>query len=80
MEYYSATRKKEILPFATTWIGLEGMVPREISQIGKDKYCISHFYVESEKAKLVETERRMVVTRAWVWGSGKMLLKVQTCN
>ena len=37
MGYYSATRKKEILPFATTWIELEGMKPSEISQTEKGK-------------------------------------------
>ena len=37
MEYYSAIRKKQILPFATTWMELEGMLS-EISQAKKDKY------------------------------------------
>ena len=32
MEYYSAIKKKEILPFATTWIYLEGIMLNEISQ------------------------------------------------
>ena len=48
MEYYSAMRKNEILPFATTWVDLKGIMLSEISQTGKDKYCmISH--VESKK-------------------------------
>ena len=37
MEYYSAVRKKEILPFATTWMELEDIMLREISQVEKDK-------------------------------------------
>ena len=32
MEYYSAIKKKEILPFATTWMELEGIMISEISQ------------------------------------------------
>ena len=32
MEYYSAVIKNEILPFATTWIELEGIMISEISQ------------------------------------------------
>ena len=32
MEYYSAITKNEILPFVTTWIDLEGIMLREISQ------------------------------------------------
>ena len=32
MEYYSAIRKNEILPFATTWMELEGIMLSEISQ------------------------------------------------
>ena len=37
MEYYSAIRKKEILPFATR-MELEGITLSEISQAEKDKY------------------------------------------
>ena len=32
MEYYSTIKKNEILPFATTWMELEGIVLSEISQ------------------------------------------------
>ena len=38
MEYYSAIKKNEILPFATTWMELEGIMLSEISQSEKDKY------------------------------------------
>ena len=38
MEYYSAIRRKQILPFATTWMELEGIMLSEISQAEKDKY------------------------------------------
>ena len=40
MEYYSAIRKNEILPFATTWMDLEGIMPSEIHQTEKEKYCM----------------------------------------
>ena len=32
MEYYSAVKKNEILPFATTWMELVGIMLSEISQ------------------------------------------------
>ena len=32
MEYYSAMKKNEILPFATTWMELEGIMLSEINQ------------------------------------------------
>ena len=38
MEYYSAIKKNEILPFAPTWMELEGTMLSEISQSEKDKY------------------------------------------
>ena len=38
MEYYSAIKRKEIMPFAETWIDLETVIQSEVSQ--KDKYHI----------------------------------------
>ena len=32
MEYYSAIKKNEILPFATTWIELDGIMISEIRE------------------------------------------------
>ena len=38
MENYSALKKNEILPFAATWVDLEGIMLSEISQTEKVKY------------------------------------------
>ena len=38
MEYYSAIKKNEILPFAMTWMELECIMLSEISQSEKNKY------------------------------------------
>ena len=43
MEYYSAMKKNEILPLATTWMDLEGIMLSEISQTEKDKYFMISF-------------------------------------
>ena len=45
VQYYSAMRKEEILPLAIMWMNLEGILPSEISQTEKDKYCMV-LYVE----------------------------------
>ena len=37
IEYYSAVKMNEILPFATMWTELEGIMLSEISQSEKDK-------------------------------------------
>ena len=75
--YYSATKKNEILPFATTWIDLQGIMLSEISYIEKDKYCMIFFYVDSKKynkpknitkKKQAQTHRRnwwFPVGRSW---------------
>ena len=39
MEYYSAIKKNEIMPSATTCMDLENMLS-EISHTEKDKYCM----------------------------------------
>ena len=38
VEYYSAMKNKEIMPFAATWIDLGMIILREINQAEKDKY------------------------------------------
>ena len=38
MEYYSAIKENEILPFAAKWMDLEGIMLSEISQTEKDKH------------------------------------------
>ena len=38
MEYYSAIKRNEIMPFAATWMDLEIIILTELSQKGKDKY------------------------------------------
>ena len=41
MEYYSAIKKNEIVPFAATWVDLEIIILTEVSQTEKDKYHIN---------------------------------------
>ena len=38
MEYYSAIKKNEIMPFAATWMDLEITTLSEISHTEKDTY------------------------------------------
>ena len=38
LEYYTAERKKELLPFSTAWMELESIMVSEMSQVVKDKY------------------------------------------
>ena len=38
MEYYTAERKKELLPFLTAGMELESIMLSEISQAVRDKY------------------------------------------
>ena len=38
VEYYSAIKKKDLLPVAITWMDLEDTILSEISQVKKDKY------------------------------------------
>ena len=38
MEFYTAERKKELIPFATAWMELESSMLSEINQMVRDKY------------------------------------------
>jgi hypothetical protein len=39
MEFYSATKKNQIMWFESIWMKLENMVLSEINQVQKDKGC-----------------------------------------
>ena len=47
MEYYSAIKKNEVMPFSATWMDLEIIILSEISQ--RKTNIIYHLYVESKK-------------------------------
>jgi len=40
MEYYSAIKENEIMPFAATWMDLEMIILSEVNQTEEDKYHI----------------------------------------
>lgn len=70
--------KEEILPFSTAWMDPEGIMLREISQTGNDKYCIISLICEIQKTKktnkqnpkLLAKEIKLVVTRGRGWEGG----------
>ena len=47
MEYYTAERKKELLPFMTAWMELESIMLSEISLVLKDKYHMISLITET---------------------------------
>ena len=74
VEYYSVTRKDEVLPFATTWVGLEIIMLSETSQTEKAKNHMIHSYVsyltegnkptnKTNKQKRTGIDNRKMVTR-----------------
>ena len=48
MEYYSAVKNNEMMPFAATWMDLEIVILIEVSQ-RKTNIIWYHLYVESKK-------------------------------
>ena len=46
MEYYSAIKKNEIMPFAVTWMDLEIIILSEESQTKKDKYHMIFVFLQ----------------------------------
>ena len=61
-------KKREILPFVTTWMALEGIMLSEISQTKKNTYCLISFICRILKKKIMDIENRMVFARGRVWG------------
>ena len=58
MEYYSAIKKNEILPFATTRMELEGIMLSEISQSEKDKNHMTSLIIRTLRDKTDEHKGR----------------------
>ena len=51
VEYYSAIKKNEIMPFAATWMALEIIILREVRQ-RKTIILWYHLYVQSKKIQM----------------------------
>ena len=49
MEYYSAIKKNEIMPFTATWMDLEMIILSEASQTEKEKYHMISLTCGSKK-------------------------------
>ena len=86
MEYYSAIKKNDIIPFAAIWMELEILILSEISQKDKDKYHMialisgieytAHMNLSTEK-KTIDLKRLVVVKRegegvGWIGNLGFM--------
>ena len=57
MNYYSALKQKESLPFATTQKNLEDVILNEISQSQKDKCNLAPPFVKFAIVKFIEVEQ-----------------------
>ena len=70
LEYYAAERKRELLPFVTTWMELENIVLSEINQGVKDKYDLTYNWNlmnktnDKNRTRGLEIKNKLTVTRA----------------
>ena len=49
MEYYSAIKKNEVIPFAATWVDLEIIILGEVSQQRQISYDITYMWNLKQK-------------------------------
>ena len=69
MEQYSAMRKREILPFVTSWIDFEDIMLNEIRQ--RQTYTSWYnSHVESKKKKANSQKQRVKRWLPWAGGGG----------
>ena len=47
MEYYSAIKNNEIMPFAAAWMNLESLVLSEVSETEKENYPMTSLICET---------------------------------
>ena len=69
-EYYSTMRKKEVLPFATTWMNWKKIKIKQNKAIklNWERHTMwTHFYIKYKFKKLnLQKQSRMVITRGWM--------------
>ena len=66
--YYSVTKKKEILPFVTTWVDPNDIILHDISQT--KTYCITSLLCgmyKNRTKKLIDREQTGVCQGQGVW-------------
>ena len=76
VEYCSAMKMNELMPFAATLMDLEIIIPNEVGQRKANIWC--HLYVESEKVieliyktnRLTDLENKLLVTEGERWEKG----------
>ena len=61
-------RKKEILPFVTTWMSLKSILLSDISQKEKDKHFTVSLVYGILKKKVINMVNRKMVPRMREWG------------
>ena len=75
MGYYSVLKKKEILPFVTTWMKLKGIIVSELSQTEEDKCrmmsVLLYGITNTQQTKFIDVENRLLVARDWGVAGGK---------
>ena len=62
MEYYSAIRKYEILPFVTIWMDIENIMLSEISQAEKFKNLMTSLLMWNIKLKATNEQSKQTKT------------------
>ena len=73
MEYNSAMRKRDILPFMTIWMDLEGIMLSEMSDRERQILIdITHTW-NLKKAKHPKAKSRMMVIKGW--GMGELRIR-----
>lgn len=62
---FSLNKKKKILTHVTTQMNPEAIVPNELSQSHKNKYCMILLIRGTRIVKFLEKDYKMVVARSW---------------
>ena len=81
MKYYSAIKKKEIMPFVATWMDLEIIIQSEVNQMEKDKCHITYMwnlkkvynwtYLQN-RSRPTDRESKFMVTKSESLGRDKL--------